>query len=239
MKLSRQPAKLNLPLMASSNPMLLVIDQVIDRTAAGVLCDAAGQLAFEDGAKTAGRFARVVKANDQAAATPARKSILAEVERALAANSVFRSAARPRALTPLILSRYRTGQTYGLHVDDAVMGGLRTDLSFTLFLADPQSYDGGALVIEDQFESRAIKLGAGDLILYPSTTLHRVDPVTRGERLAVVGWVQSQIRRADQREILFDLDQSIETIHATDGKSPVFDLLVKTRSNLLRQWVET
>ena len=218
--------------------MLLVIEQVLDAATAGVLRTAAAGAAFEDGARTAGRFARTVKANDQAAATPERDAILAQVERALSKNAVFRSAARPRALTPLILSRYRQGQTYGLHVDDAVMGGLRTDLSFTLFLADPDSYDGGALVIEDRFEARAVKLGAGDLILYPSTSLHRVEPVTRGDRLAVVGWVQSQVRHPEQREILFDLDQSIEAIHAAEGKSAVFDLLTKTRSNLLRLWVD-
>ena len=89
------------------------------------------------------------------------------------------------------------------------MGGLRTDLSFTLFLSDPDSYDGGALVVEDNFAPREVKLAAGDLILYPSTSLHRVTPVTRGERLAIVGWVESWIRGAVEREILFDLDQAL------------------------------
>ena len=141
-------------------------------------------------------------------------------------------------LARLILSRYRQGQTYGLHVDDALMQGIRTDLSFTLFLAEPASYDGGALIIEDSFEARAIKLNPGDMILYPSTTLHRVEEVTRGERLAVVGWAQSLIRSADQREILFDLDRAIDTIHTQDGKSTLCDSLTKTRSNLLRLWAE-
>ena len=115
---------------------------------------------------------------------------------------------------------------------------MRTDLSFTLFLSDPETYDGGALVIEDALEARSIKLQAGDMILYPSTTLHRVEPVTRGERLAVVGWVQSQIRNGEQREILFDLDQAVEAAHAAEGKSPQFDRLAKTRANLLRMWAE-
>lgn len=218
--------------------MLLVIEGLLTPVEVPVLRAAAVDLSFADGAKTAGRFARAVKANDQATASPERDALLAKVAQSLSGNALFRSAARPRALTPLILSRYREGQTYGLHVDDALMGGLRTDLSFTLFLADPDSYDGGALVIEDRFESRAIKLPAGDLLLYPSTSLHRVEPVTRGERLAVVGWVQSLIRHADQREILFDLDQAIETVHATEGKTVVFDTLGKTRSNLLRMWLE-
>jgi PKHD-type hydroxylase len=218
--------------------MMLVIEGVLSPTEAQVLRKAASSLAFEDGARSAGRFAREVKSNDQATATPERDAVLAMIERALAGNAVFRSAARPRALTPLILSRYRSGQTYGLHVDDAMMGGLRTDLSFTLFLADPESYDGGALILEDHLESRSVKLAAGDLLLYPSTSLHRVEPVTRGERLAVVGWVQSLIRQASQREILFDLDQTIETVHAAERKSAVFDRLAKTRSNLIRMWAE-
>ncbi len=218
--------------------MMLVIDSVLVAAEAKVLAEAARGLDFDDGRKTAGKFAREVKANDQAAATPARDAILARVERALRENPVFRSAARPKAMTPLILSRYRVGQTYGLHVDDAMMQGLRTDLSFTLFLADPESYDGGALIIEDMLEARSIKLKAGDLILYPSTTLHRVEEVTRGERLAVVGWVQSLIRDGQQREMLFDLDQSVEAVFAAEGKSPLFDRLAKTRSNLLRMWAE-
>ncbi|OYW56146.1 MAG: Fe2+-dependent dioxygenase [Rhodobacterales bacterium 12-65-15] len=218
--------------------MMLALQGVLAPAEARVLADAARELTFDDGRKTAGRFARAVKANDQAAASPERDAILARVERALRENPVFRSAARPKAMTPLILSRYREGQTYGLHVDDALMQGLRTDLSFTLFLAEPESYDGGALIIEDTLEARSIKLKAGDVILYPSTSLHQVEAVTRGERLAVVGWVQSLIRDSQQREVLFDLDQAVETVFAAEGKSALFDRLAKTRSNLLRMWME-
>ncbi len=218
--------------------MLMVIGSLLSSVETAVLAEGAGDLAFDDGRATAGRFATTVKANSQAATSPERDALLAKVETALATNPLFRSAARPKALTRLILSRYRQEQTYGLHVDDALMQGLRTDLSFTLFLSPPESYDGGALVIEDSFEARAIKLGAGDMILYPATTLHRVEPVTRGERLAVVGWVQSLIRDAAQREILFDLDQSVDAAFARDGTSAEFDRLAKTRSNLLRMWAE-
>ena len=218
--------------------MMLLIDGLLSSAEVVAVRDAAATLSFGDGRATAGKHARAVKANDQALPAPALDAILAKVEATLTANPLFRSAARPKALTRLMLSRYRTGQTYGLHVDDAMMQGLRTDLSFTLFLSDPGSYDGGALVIEDMFEARAIKPAAGDLILSPSTTLHRVEPVTRGERLAVVGWVQSLIRDAAQREILFDLDQSVEACFASDGKSAQFDRLAKTRSNLLRMWAE-
>jgi PKHD-type hydroxylase len=219
--------------------MLLALNGILSPTEAQVLRQEAETAAFEDGGKTAGRFARQVKANDQAAPGPARDAILDKVRTSLMAHPVFRSAARPRLLSPLILSRYREGQTYGLHVDDALMGGLRTDLSFTLFLCDPASYDGGELVIEDPFESRAIKLNPGEAVLYPSTTLHQVAPVTRGTRICVVGWVQSLIRDPGQREILFDLDQAVESVFAREGKTPLFDKLAKTRSNLLRMWAET
>ena len=179
-----------------------------------------------------------MKANDQAAASPERDAILARVERALRDKPMFRSAARPKSMSPMLLSRYRVGQTYGLHVDDAIMGVMRSDLSFTLFLADPASYDGGALIIEDPLETRSIKLAAGDMILYPTTTLHQVEAVTRGERLSVVGWVKSLIRQSDRREMQFDLDQAVEAVFAREGKTPLFDSLAKTRSNLLRMWIE-
>ena len=218
--------------------MLIAIENLLNGDQIARLGQAAAALNFSDGKATAGRFVKDVKANDQAVPSPELTAVLTAVEHALAGNAMFQSAARPRAITPLILSRYRAGQTYGSHVDDAVMKGLRTDLSFTLFLADPESYDGGALIIDEPFESRAIKLRAGDMILYPSTTLHRVEPVTRGQRLAVVGWVQSLIRHAEQREMLFDLDQAVEAVFAEHGKSALFDRLAKTRSNLLRMWVD-
>lgn len=218
--------------------MLIVIENILPRGDISALRQACDGLEFTDGKTTAGRFAKLVKANDQARPGPALEAALSGVEQALAANALFRAAARPKALTRLILSRYRDGQTYGLHVDDALMQGLRSDLSFTLFLSEPDSYEGGALILEDSFEARAIKLAAGELILYPASSLHRVEPVTRGTRLAVVGWVQSLIRDPGQREILFDLDQAVEACFAAEGKSAQFDRLAKTHSNLLRMWAD-
>ena len=215
---------------------MIVIAQVLSKAEVEVARAVAASLSFADGRATAGRIARQVKANDQAVSSPERDAILDKAKQAILAHPVFAAAARPRAMTPLILSRYRVGQTYGLHVDDAIMQGLRTDLSFTLFLSDPATYAGGALVVEDDFAPREVKLAAGDLILYPSTSLHRVSPVTDGERLAIVGWVESWIRGAAEREVLFDLDQALATIEATDGKSAVYDTIAKTRSNLLRLW---
>jgi PKHD-type hydroxylase len=216
--------------------MLIALSGLLAPAEVGAVREAAGTLEFGDGRATAGRRAREVKANDQALPSPARDAILEKVRRSLMAHPVFVAAARPQKLTPLLLSRYRVGQTYGLHVDDALMQGLRTDLSFTLFLSDPETYDGGALEIEDNYAPREVKLNAGDLILYPSTTLHRVTPVTRGERLAVVGWAQSLIRTQEQREVLFDLDQAIATLEQSGAARPVIDRISKARSNLLRLW---
>ncbi len=216
--------------------MYLVIADALDRHGVAAIRDFAAGAAFEDGRKTAGRYAREVKANDQAAASPALDGVLRTVEAALTGNATFAAAALPRRVVRLLLSRYRAGQTYGAHVDDAIMAGARTDLSFTLFLSEPEDYEGGALIVEDPLEERAIRLGAGEAILYPSQTLHRVEPVTRGERLAVVGWVESWVRQPERREVLFDLDLALRELHAGTGKSPAFDRLAKTRSNLLRMW---
>ncbi|MEZ5777706.1 MAG: Fe2+-dependent dioxygenase [Paracoccaceae bacterium] len=216
--------------------MFLAIRGILDTAEALTIAEVARSLQFADGRTTAGKLAREIKANDQARPSPDLQAIQAKVTAALKAHPVFASAARPKAMTKLILSRYRAGQTYGMHVDDALMQGVRTDLSFTLFLGDPESYDGGALVVADTVEERAFKLDAGDLILYPSTTLHRVEPVTKGARLCLVGWVQSWIRDAGQREILFDLDRAISDLLQREGRSDLIDTLARTRSNLIRMW---
>jgi PKHD-type hydroxylase len=216
--------------------MFIAIEGALNPSEVAALKGAAEALSFTDGRATAGKIAREIKANDQAVPSPELEAIQAKVTAALMAHPVFTSAARPNAMAKLILSRYRVGQTYGMHVDDALMKGLRTDLSFTLFLNDPESYEGGALIIADTMEERAFKLAPGDLLLYPSTTLHRVEPVTSGTRLCIVGWVQSWIRDAGQREVLFDLDRAIAEVHAREGKSALLDTLTKTRSNLIRMW---
>lgn len=192
---------------------------------------------FIDGRKTAGWHARFAKHNQQAA-----DSGLAEVTELvsgkLLANEVFRLAARPKRLSPLLFSRYTEGMHYGTHVDDAVMNGLRSDLSFTVFLSDPGEYEGGELVLERTDAEQPVKLNAGDAVLYPSTTLHRVETVTRGTRLAAVGWLQSLVRRADERELLFDLDTARLALFRREGRTAEFELLSKCLSNLLRLWVE-
>lgn len=193
---------------------------------------------FADGRATAGWHARAVKHNLQARRGGIVDHALAQIERALLAHDVFVAAARPKAIPRLLISRYEPGMTYGTHVDDALMGGTRTDLSFTLFLSDPEGYQGGALVIDDAYGEREVRLPAGELFLYPSTTLHRVVPVTSGVRLAAVGWVRSFVRDPAQRELLFDLDTARQRLFAREGKTAEFDLLSKTSANLLRMWAE-
>jgi PKHD-type hydroxylase len=194
---------------------------------------------FVDGATTAGWHARLVKANRQAdAADPRTAAAKTAVLDQLKSNALFQMAVRPRRMGPLLFSRYEPGMDYGTHVDDAIMGEARSDVSFTLFLSAPEDYDGGALVIESTAGEQSFKLPAGALVLYPSTTLHRVEPVTKGARLACAGWAQSLVRRPDRRELLFDLDTARMGLFRQHGKTAEFDLLSKSVANLLRDWAE-
>ena len=202
------------------------------------ITEAAEGLEFKDGKATAGRYARRVKHNEQAAFSPQLTAVLEKAQAALLRNVVFVSAARPRHFVRLMLSRYKPGMSYGSHVDDALMDSMRTDVSFTLFLSHTGSYDGGELAIEDTLEERLVKLDAGEAFVYPANTIHRVEPVTRGERLAVVGWAQSCVRDPAQRQILFDLDQAVELAATDDHGSDQFKRLARSRSNLLRMWAE-
>lgn len=194
---------------------------------------------FKDGRQTAGWRARERKANLQA--TPESPLVIGasrKVAAALERNEIFQAAARPKKVLKLLFSRYEAGMAYGWHVDDAMMAGQRTDLSFTLFLSEPDSYEGGELVIERSEGERSFKLSAGQLVLYPSTTLHRVAPVADGVRLAAVGWIRSLIRDEAARELLFDLDQAAHLLRHSSELERVIDLILKARSNLMRRWVD-
>jgi PKHD-type hydroxylase len=195
---------------------------------------------FIDGQTTAGWHARQVKRNTQMQShAPALLKIRPLIQRALQRNSLFQMAALPKTISPLLLSRYEVGMEYGSHVDNAFMGDeprMRSDLSLTLFLSKLDTYEGGELVIESTQGEQGFKLDAGSMIVYPSTTLHRVAAVTQGIRLAAVGWVQSLVRDAGAREILFDLDTARQSIFAQQGKTTEFDLVSKSYANLLRQW---
>jgi PKHD-type hydroxylase len=218
--------------------MQIAIGNLLSAEDIAMVREALASATFVDGRATAGFAARLVKNNRQASADHRLDTFRKLIQNRILENEVFRLAVRPKALTPIMFSRYEPGMNYGSHVDDAVMDGLRTDVSFTLFLNDPESYEGGELVIESPAGDDAVKLAAGALIAYPSTTLHRVAAVTRGERLAAVGWAQSLIRDAARRELLFDLDTARRALFAREGKSAEFDLLAKSTANLLRMWVE-
>jgi PKHD-type hydroxylase len=218
--------------------MQIVIGNVLSADDVALVRAALARATFEDGRETAGFAARLVKNNRQAANDRRTETVRKLVEERISANDVFALAVRPKALTSLMFSAYERGMHYGSHVDDALMAGMRTDVSFTLFLSDPDAYDGGELVIESASGEDAVKLPAGSLVAYPSTALHHVTAVTRGTRLAAVGWARSFVRDAARREMLFDLDTARRQLFAREGKSTEYDLVSKSLANLLRMWVE-
>lgn len=218
--------------------MTIIVANVIGPAEIAEIRAALAAMRFEDGRRSAGWSARIVKDNEQATAGPTLRLLQERVLGTIRANAVFDAAVRPKSMTPLLFSRYGVGQSYGAHVDNPLMDGVRTDVSFTLFLAEPDAYDGGELVVDTPAGEDSFKLPAGSLVAYPSTTLHRVETVTRGERLVAVGWAQSWIRDPAQREILFDLDAAKRRLFETQGKTPEFDLLAKASANLTRMWAE-
>jgi PKHD-type hydroxylase len=173
----------------------------------------------------------------------------------LSQNGVFMSAALPLKIFPPLFNCYQSGQSFGVHVDNAIRQvpgtpvKIRTDISMTLFLSDPDEYDGGELLIEDTYGSQSIKLTAGDMVLYPSTSLHRVAPVTKGRRFASFFWLQSMVNSDERRALLFELDTAIQSLNTAFDAKPNQDnndkvnleimRLTGVYHNLLRQWVET
>jgi PKHD-type hydroxylase len=218
--------------------MILAIAEVLSAADVAEVHAGLATATFVDGKATAGWSANLVKANLQAAGGPELERVRALVETRLAEHAVFALATRPKAIPGPLFSRYEPGHAYGAHVDDALMGGVRTDVSFTLFLSAPESYDGGELVIDSPAGEDAFKLGPGSVLTYPSTTLHRVAPVTRGQRVAAVGWVRSYIRDPAHRELLFELETARRRLFEREGKTPDGDLLAKCAANLLRMWCE-
>ncbi len=199
---------------------------------------------FVDGKLTAGWHARLVKHNTQV--QDDGSGLLPELQKlvnaAIDRHPLFQIAARPKVIRSPLFSRYEPGMSYGTHVDNSLMDRgaslMRSDISLTLFLSDPDSYIGGELVIESTHGEEVFKLPASCMIIYPSSTLHRVEPVTSGVRLAAVTWVQSLVRDMGDREILFDLDTARQIMFEKYGKTPEFDLLSKSHANLLRKWAD-
>ncbi|MEM6584177.1 MAG: Fe2+-dependent dioxygenase [Pseudomonadota bacterium] len=203
------------------------------------------QLEWRDGRETAGSVAKQVKRNLQAVATDeAGKAIRAELGPLIADNRVVRAAARPRRISALMISKTADGGHYGPHVDNAVMGKgrnrLRTDISFTLFLSHSEDYEGGELVIHTAGLTQVVKGEWGQLVLYPSTSIHEVKPVTKGARVVCVGWIESLIADPTQRELLFDLENLRTSLRQKmDHQSPELLTLDKSMSNLVRMWSQT
>ena len=201
---------------------------------------------WQDGRATAGTQAAQVKNNEQlTSGSEQLRALQSLVLQALDRCPMFFSAALPKRVLPPLFNRYRSGNAYGSHVDQAVRYAtgsgqrVRTDMSCTLFLTEPAEYDGGELVIQDSCGEQRIKLAAGDLVLYPGSSVHRVEPVTRGERLASFFWIESMVRADDQRRLLYDLDMSLMRLRTEHGESEVAVQLTGTYHNLLRMWTDT
>jgi PKHD-type hydroxylase len=204
---------------------------------------------WEDGRSTAGAQSALSKFNQQLRHdAPEAVEIGTAIRAGLGRNAVFMSAALPKAIFPPLFNRYGAaeGHRFGNHVDNAVRylpdgsGRIRTDLSATIFLSDPESYDGGELAIEDTYGVHQVKLPAGDMILYPATSLHRVEPVTRGERLASFFWIESMVRDDGQRSLLLDMDVAVRGLAARCGDDdPNVVSLTGCYHNLLRRWADS
>jgi PKHD-type hydroxylase len=228
--------------------MLVTVEQALSPQAVTALREtllAAGP-AWVDGRATAGFQGAPVKFNQQidegsAVAADCQAIVLGALER----NPLFISAALPNRVYPPMFNRYGEGMAFGPHVDGGVRldprtgAKLRTDISATLFLTPPEDYDGGELEIADAYGTHGVKLAAGDLVLYPASSLHQVTPITRGERLACFFWVQSLIRDDAQRTLLFDMDGAIQRLNQTGADETARRTLVGCYHNLLRQWAET
>jgi len=203
------------------------------------------QAKWVDGRATAGHLSARAKHNLQVAeGTPEARELGEVVVTALERTPLFMSAALPLRVFPPLFNRYEPGMTFGAHVDNAIrqVAGsplrVRTDLSATLFLSAPEEYDGGDLVVDDTYGAHSVKLPAGDLILYPATSLHRVQAVTRGVRLASIFWVQSMVRDDGERGLLFDLDMAIGQVSEAQPDHPGIVALTSCYHNLLRRWAD-
>ena len=228
--------------------MLIAIPSVLDPdqlSQARQLVEAAD---WEDGRATAGRQSAIAKHNRQLPHdSPAARQVGKMIVDSLANNGVFMSAALHKAIFPPLFNQYDAseGHAFRNHVDNAIRylpdktARIRTDLSATLFLSEPDEYDGGELVVEDSYGAHEVKLEAGSMILYPATSLHRVEPVTRGTRFASFFWIESMVREDSQRTLLLDMDAAIRTLALTAGdQDPAIVSLTGCYHNLLRRWAD-
>ena len=224
--------------------MLLHIPGVFSKDEVATLRSRLDAGPWADGNVTSGHQSATAKVNRQLPEDSAEaREVGALVVQALNANPMFVSAALPHTIFPPLFNVYEGGEHFGTHVDNAIRQRgdvrIRSDLSATLFLAEPETYDGGELIVEEMYGPQSVKLPAGDLVLYPSRSLHRVTPVTRGRRVASFFWIQSLVRDDADRETLFRLDVAIQRVNAEKGpKDPAVLELTAVYHNLLRRWTE-
>lgn len=225
--------------------MLMHIPGILDDAQLVRLRAALEAAPWMDGRETVGPQGAQVKRNLQLPeASPLRLELGRVVSEAVARHPLFHAAVLPQRILPPRFNRYEGGGEYGMHVDGSVMAlpngeQLRSDISCTLFLSDPDDYDGGELIVSDTYGEHEVKLPAGDAIIYPASSLHRVQPVTRGARVAAFFWVQSLVRDDSRRRLLFELDAAIQRLVATGADRDAVLQLTGTYHNLLRQWAES
>lgn len=225
--------------------MLIHIPEILTKTEVSAFRARLTEADWIDGRATVGHQGAQVKRNRQLPVDgPLARELGEVILQRLYANPLFMSAALPLRIVPPLFNAYSGGEHYGFHVDGAIrlMHGshlsLRTDVSSTLFLSEPEEYDGGELIVQDTYGSHEVKLPAGDLILYPSASLHQVAPVTRGERVCSFFWAQSMVRNDWQRNLLHELDCNIQSLRHKVGDSEEILGLTGHYHNLLRQWAE-
>ena len=222
--------------------MLIEIPQLLNRAQLHKVHEILGGARFVDGKLSAGMAASRVKANEELAAEADMLQRLYRVVMASVGHSeVFRSAVLPARVADFIFARYQPGMRYGDHVDDPIMGQgpkFRSDVSMTIFLNAPDSYAGGELVIRTPFGDQQVKLAAGHAVVYPSASVHRVAEVTQGQRLVALTWIQSFVRDAARRELLYELDQSRQQLLRSDPDSDLTKNVDRSYVNLLRMWAE-
>jgi len=223
--------------------MLIEIPGLLNDAQLTKLTELVVRAGFVDGTRTAGKVAAKIKRNQEIDLTAEGQQLLNRIlMSALGYNERFKSFALPARMADFIVARYQPGMTYGDHVDDPIMGQagprFRTDVSMTVFLNPPESYEGGELVVRTPFGDKRVKLPAGSAVVYPSSSVHQVAPVVRGERLVALTWIQSYVRDAARRELLFELDQARNSLLSSEPESDRAKYVDRSYANLLRMWAD-